>query len=91
MLYASYFPQRIDGIFLQSPAGIENEVAKDFVYDPYSLRCSDVEDVNVPREKVDAGIENYANNVHMFEGMKNMPFWLIKMGTKKNFRAMLKE
>lgn len=91
MLYASYFPQRVDGIFLQSPAGIENEAAEDFVYDPYNLRITDVEDVNQPRAKVDEGIENYANNVHMFDGMKSMPFWLIKMGTKNNFRSMLKE
>lgn len=27
----------------------------------------------------------------MMQGMQGMPFWLIKMGTRSNFRGMLKE
>ena len=36
-------------------------------------------------------MEGFANNVHMMQGMQGMPFWLIKMGTRSNFRGMLKE
>ena len=38
MVYASYHPQRIEAMFLQSPACIENETREGWVYDPYSLR-----------------------------------------------------
>ena len=45
MLYASYHPERIEAMFLQSPACIENEKREGWVYDPYSLRVQDQTDV----------------------------------------------
>ena len=33
MLYACFHPERIEGIFLQSPAGVEDETRPGFVYD----------------------------------------------------------
>ena len=41
MLYACYHPERIEGMFLQSPAGTEDETREGWVYDPYSIRIDD--------------------------------------------------
>lgn len=91
MLYASYHPERIEGMFLQSPACAEDETREGWVYDPYSVRLVDTEDVYPSRSDVDKGIENYANNVHIQAGMHSMPLWLMRMGCRSNFRKMLKE
>ena len=63
MLYAIHHPERIDGIFLQSPACIED--LTDQVYDPYTIRLSDQKDECPTKAEVDKTIDNYANNVHL--------------------------
>jgi pimeloyl-ACP methyl ester carboxylesterase len=65
MMYASAHPERIEGMFLQSPASIEDETSPDWVYDPYTIRLSDTEDVCPSRSEVDKMIANFANNVHI--------------------------
>ena len=38
MLYASYHPEKIDGMFLQSPACAEDQTADGWEYKPYEIR-----------------------------------------------------
>ena len=45
MLYASRHPERIEGLFLQSPMCSEDQTSPEWVYDPYTIRISDEEDV----------------------------------------------
>ena len=59
MLYASYHPERIEAMFLQSPACIENETREGWVYDPYSLRIQDQTDEIVTRAEVDKGMAEF--------------------------------
>ena len=91
MLYASHHPERLEGLFLQSPACAEDETRPGWVYDPYDIRLGDTEDVLPPRSHVDKGIQDYANNVHVQDGLHSMPFWMLKIGCKKNFVSMLPE
>ena len=65
MLYASYHPDRIEGLFLQSPACAEDETRPGWVYDPYSVRLVDSEDVVPPRAEVDKKMRDFDNNVHI--------------------------
>jgi len=65
MLYASTHPERIDGLFLQSPACAEDETREGWVYNPYEIRLTDAEDVFPSRAEVDKTIANYANDVHL--------------------------
>lgn len=90
MLYASHFPERIEGMFLMSPV-CEDSTREGWVYDPYSIRVSNTEDVNVPRSEVDNGIQMYANNTHPFDETKNIPNFLIRMGLKSEYRKDFKE
>ena len=41
MLYACHHPERIAGLFLQSPASVEDETSENFTYDPYTIRKDD--------------------------------------------------
>lgn len=63
MLYAIHHPERIEGLFLQSPACIED--LTDQVYDPYTVRLSDAEDVCPSRAEADKMIASFANNAHI--------------------------
>ena len=65
MMYASAHPERIEGMFLQSPASIEDQTSPDWVYDPYSNRLSNTEDVLPSHAEVDKAIANYAANIHI--------------------------
>ena len=89
MLYASYHPERIEGLFLQSPACAEDQSDPNWVYDPYEVRLVDNEDVYPSRSEVDKGLENYENNVHIQDGMHGMPYWMMKMGCRKNIKEMM--
>lgn len=53
MLYVSAHPERVEGMFMQSPACAEDQDREGWVYDPYNLRITDAEDVNVPKKEVD--------------------------------------
>ena len=88
MLYASYHPERIEGMFLQSPACAEDETRPGWEYDPYDIRLSPDEDVYPKASEVDKGILNYANNVHVQDGMHGMPFFMMKMGCESNMKTM---
>jgi len=49
MLYASFHPERIEALFLQSPAG--SEEYNEATYDPYKIRISDKDDFAYPSKK----------------------------------------
>ena len=85
MLYASHHPERLEGLFLQSPACAEDETRPGWVYDPYDIRVVDTEDVLPPRSHVDSWIQNYANNVHVQDSEHKMYFFLVKVGCNWNF------
>jgi len=53
------------------------------------LRIVDHADVNVPRDEVDKGIQNYANNVHIQDSMHSYPYFVVKGACKKEWRKML--
>ena len=53
MLYASHHPERLEGLFLQSPACAEDETRPGWVYDPYDIRLTDTENVIPSRSDVD--------------------------------------
>ena len=53
MLYASYHPEHIDALFLQSPACAEDTTRDGWVYDPYTIRLGDHDDSYPTREHVD--------------------------------------
>ena len=57
MIYVSRRPERIEGLFLQSPAGVEDQFAPDFKADPYNYRFDDQVDRLSPKYEVD-GIKN---------------------------------
>lgn len=90
MLYASFCPERIEALFLQSPAGSEeyNEVT----YDPYKIRISDKGDFAYPSKKeVDKTINILAEQKHLMGEMQGAPYWLLKsmcMSEFKNFTPL---
>ena len=49
MLYASFHPERIEALFLQSPAG--SEEYNEATYDPYKIRITDKDDMAYPSKK----------------------------------------
>ena len=53
ILYACHHPERLAGLFLQSPACIEDATAPDFVYDPYTFRMKDDSAALPSRREVD--------------------------------------
>ena len=53
MLYACNHPERLEGLFLQSSAGAEDETAEGWTYDPYTIRTSSDADIVPPKKKVD--------------------------------------
>ena len=59
MLYASHFPERIEGMFLMSPV-CEDSTREGWVYDPYSIRISCTENIDIPRADVDIMIQKHA-------------------------------
>lgn len=65
MLYACYHPERIEGLFLQSPAAAEDETSEDFKYDPYAIRNEDHADVLPTRKVVDQTLAAYRDKVHV--------------------------
>ena len=89
MLYASYHPERIEAMFLQSPACTEDTTRADWVYDPYTIRLVDNEDVYPSRSQVDQTIENYANDVHLQSSIHSMPYFVVKIACGKEMRKMI--
>ena len=65
MLYCCYHPERIEGLFLQSPACAENEKKEGWVYDPYTIRLVDTEKVFPSREDVDKKMAAAYANEHI--------------------------
>jgi len=72
MLYASAFPERIEGMFLQSPGAAEDQSVEGFVYDPYTIR-TDSEDKMKSKAEVDHFLSMFENNVHMQTDMRKVP------------------
>jgi len=89
MLYACNHPERIDGIFFQSPACATDDTRPGYIYDPYTQRVADNEDVYPSHDKVDQMIENYANDVHIQDQLHGMPYWMVKMGCNKEMKKMI--
>ena len=88
MLYSSVHPERIDGLFLQSPVGSEDQTRPSWVYDPYTIRTQDQTDDLPKRSEVDAGIANYAANVHLVATLHKMPHWMVKAAMGSEFKKM---
>lgn len=75
-------------MFLQSPACTEDTTRPGWEYNPYDIRLEDHADVLPSRSTVDKGIANFANNVHIQDSLHSMPFWMLKMGCKSQFKTM---
>ena len=88
MLYASYHPERIEALFLQSPACTEDQTNPEWVYDPYNLRIVDSADVNLTRNEVDNMKRNYENNVHIQYDLHKLPYWMLKSACKSTWKGM---
>ena len=86
MLYASYHPERIEGLFLQSPAAAEDETSENFKYDPYTLRNEDHADVLPSRKTVDETLAAYRDKVHIMTKLAKVPFWLRRRLVGGNMR-----
>lgn len=56
MLYASNHPDRIEALFLQSPACTEDTNRDGWEYDPYTIRLVDTENVYPSASQVDQTI-----------------------------------
>ena len=74
MLYACHHPERLAGLFLQSPACIEDTTAPDFVYDPYTIRIKDHSAAVPSRREVDKALYKFSNKIHMFSDLDYVPY-----------------
>ena len=89
MLYACYHPERIEGMFLQSPACVEDQTRDGWVYDPYTVRRGD-ETADLPsRSEVDKNIQMYADNVHIQDDLHGFPYWMAKGACKSSWVKMM--
>ena len=69
MMYASQHPERIEALFLQSPAG--SEPFDEATYDPYSIRIWDEPPFQPPSKKdVDAAIQGLKDHKHLMAAMQ---------------------
>ena len=81
-IYASHCPERVESLFLISPAG--TMPYDEETYNPYSMRDpDDVSLVTITKKKADQIIERQARNGHPFEEMDKLPACLVKMALKK--------
>lgn len=71
-LYASFHPERVEKLFLNSPSGFMG-IQPPELYDVYAIRTSD--EVNAPpsREQVDKSIQQRENSVNIFAHMPSIP------------------
>jgi len=73
MLYACHHPDRIAGLFLQSPASVEDETSENFTYDPYTIRKDDSVDQLPSRRKVDTMLAKYREKDHFMSEFNKIP------------------
>ena len=88
MNYICRHPERISGMFFQSPACAEDITDPNWVYDPYTVRLGDESPAYPSKKEVDEGIEDYAHNVHIQKAMHKVPYFMMKSACKKNWRKM---
>ena len=90
MIYASIHPDRIEALFLQSPAG--SEPYNEATYDPYKIRTTDKQPFGYPTKKeTDAVLLGKENHEHLMAAMQGAPYWLLKsmcMGEFKKFTPL---
>ena len=89
MLYASYHPERIDGLFLQSPACAEDTTRAGWEYDPYTIRLTAHENVYPSRSEVDQSLVNYAQDVHLQDPIHYIPYFIAKVAIGKEMKKII--
>lgn len=82
MLYAMTHPERIEGLFLQSPACSEDETREGYQYDPYALRMQDLTGDTISRREADKMLTMFASDDHFLEPLRKMPLCLANMAMK---------
>ena len=89
MIYASAFPERIEGMFLQSPAAAEDHTREGYVYDPYTIRKKDDTAAVPSKKEVDHAIWMFDNNVHIFTDLRKVPYCAFRLIFKHHLRQEL--
>ena len=64
MIYVCRHPERIEGLFLQSPGAVEDQSASDFKVDLYNYRFDDQVDRLTPKYEVDDIKNSMETGVH---------------------------
>ena len=70
MLYAIYHPERIEAMFLQSPACFEDTTVPGYVDDMYNIRVQDQYDIVASRREVNLQQRIREEGIHPFEVLK---------------------
>ena len=86
MLYASQFPERIEALFLVSPAC--SQPYDEATYDPYEDPDPENSSQVIPREKCDQMIRYTENKQHMYTNYKKYPGYLIDAIATTNIKKM---
>ena len=76
MMYASTNPERVEALFLQSPAGAETYDPD--TYDPYKIRLTDEKPGFPDKAEVDQHLQWRKDQVHIMSPMQSAPYWLLK-------------
>lgn len=87
MWYASTHPERVEALFLQSPAC--TEPYDEATYDPYKIRLKDDSPDLPTKKEVDAAIQARKDQIHMQAPMHSAPHWLLKSMMGAEMRKFL--